>query len=507
MGPEDLLSQSYLSLDMDVIYTVLTLILALSILYIYNALSASNNSSKNFPPGPKPLPVIGNLHIMNLKKPYLTLMELSKTYGSVFSIQLGMKKMVVLTGYETVKNALVNHTEDFGERAKVPIFEKIDQGMGLILSHGDNWKAMRRFTITTLRDFGMGKRTIEENIIEECDELVKHFESFKGKAFDNSMILNAAVANIIIAVALGYRMDYNDPTLLRLLSLTNENIRLIGSPMVSLYNIFPGLWFLPGGHKTVLNNIEEIHDFIRTTFINCLKDLDANDQRSFIDAFLARQKEEEGNSNSYFHNKNLTSLVRNLFSAGMETTTTTIRWGLLYMIKYPDIQEKVQEEIARVVGSAQPNYDHRVQMPFTYAVIHEIQRFANILPMNLPHETTKDVTFKGYFIPKGTYIIPLLASVLYDKTQFNQPDIFNPQHFLDSDGNFMKKDAFMPFSSGRRACAGENLARMELFLFFTTLLQKFTFQKAPGVIDIDITPAVGLVTPPLPYKICAISRY
>ncbi|KAJ1149047.1 hypothetical protein NDU88_001867 [Pleurodeles waltl] len=69
-------------------------------------------------------------------------------------------------------------------------------------------------------------------------------------------------------------------------------------------------------------------------------------------------------------------------------------------MKYPDIQKKVQEEIDRVVGSEHPNMGHRKLMPYTDAVIHEVQRFGNILPLNFPRETTVDVIFKGYFIPK-----------------------------------------------------------------------------------------------------------
>ncbi|XP_075056907.1 uncharacterized protein LOC142143092 [Mixophyes fleayi] len=494
------------TVTMECIYSVvLAVILALIVIYVFNDW---NTTPKNFPPGPKPLPIIGNLHIINLKKPYLTLMELSKTYGSVFSIQMGMKKMVVLTGYETVKNALVNHAEEFGERAKVPLFEKMDKGMGLLFSHGDNWKAMRRFTIMTLRDFGMGKRTIEDRILEECDHVVQKFQSFTGQPFDNSVVMNAAVGNIIVTIALGHRMDYEDPTFLRLLRLTNENVRLGASPMISLYNMFPGIIGLfPGNHKTIITNLAKINEFITKTFVSHLKELDVDDKRSFIDAFLVKQQEEKNNDHSYYHNKNLLSLVRNLFSAGMETTATTLRWGLLLMTKYPDIQEKVQKEIETVIGNLQPKYDHRHHMPYTNAVIHEIQRFANIVPMNLPHQTTKDVNFMGYFLPEGTFIIPLLASVLYDETQFKEPQQFNPQHFLDSKGNFVKSDAFMPFSAGRRVCAGENLAKMELFLFFTSLLQKFTFRKPPYVKDVDLTAAVGITTPPRPHKICAIVRH
>ncbi|XP_044147854.1 cytochrome P450 2K6-like isoform X2 [Bufo gargarizans] len=377
---------------------------------------------------------------------------------------------------------------------------------GLTLSQGENWKTMRRFTITTLRDFGMGKSSLEEKVAEECTTVIKYFATFKGKPFENLMILNAAVANIIVAILLGYRMDYDDPQFKRLLFLTNENIRLLGAPMVSLFNIFPFIALLPGSHKKIQENVAELCDFIERTFVQHLKNLDENDQRSFIDVFLVRQNEEAGNPHSYFHTKNLTQVVRSLFAAGMETTSTTLRWGILLMMKYPKIQEKVQEEISRVLGSAQPMYSHRGQMPFTNAVIHEIQRFSDILPTGVLRETTKDVTFRGYFIPKGTYIISLLTSVLKDSTQFEKPYEFYPENFLDSKGNFVKKDAFLPFSAGRRACAGETLARMELFMFFTSLLQKFTFCFPPGVNDVDLSSVGGITNAPQPHMICAVSR-
>ncbi|KAM8952506.1 cytochrome P450 2K4-like [Pelodytes ibericus] len=493
---------------MDAIYSmILTSILVLSVLFLYNVLRGWSTRNEKFPPGPKPLPLIGNLHILNLKRPYLTLMELSKEFGPIFTIQMGMRKMVVLTGYETVKDALVNNAEEFGERAWVPIFDKMDHGKGVILSRGDNWKIMRRFLIATLRDFGMGKSPIEEKIIEECDNLNQQIASFEGKPFDNTVTLNSAVANIIVSITLGHRMGYEDPIFLRFLSLINENIKLVASPMLSIYNMYPRIMgLLPGSHKTILKNLAELNGFIRKTFVEHLRELDVNDQRSFIDVFLVRQKEEANNPRTYFHNQNLLSVVRNLFAAGMETTSTTIRWGLLLMVKYTEIQEKVQDEISRVIGGAQPQYEKRTQMPFTMAVISEVQRFANIVPMNLPHETAKDVNFKGYFLPKGTYIIPLLYSVLRDKSQFSEPEKFNPYRFLDSKGNFLNNEAFMPFSAGRRVCAGEALARMELFLFFTSLLQRFTFRLPPGVSDVDLTPEVGVTTPPRSHQLCAISR-
>uniref|UniRef100_A0A8C4Y1T9 Cytochrome P450 2K1-like n=1 Tax=Gopherus evgoodei TaxID=1825980 RepID=A0A8C4Y1T9_9SAUR len=360
-------------------------------------------------------------------------METYNKYGPVFSIHMGPKNMVVLSGYKMVKEALVNQADAFAERPRIPIFEKIARGNGIIFAHGENWKVMRRFTLTTLRDFGMGRRTIENKILEECDYLIKDFESHKGSSFDTMKMMNAAVSNVIVSIMLGHRFDYEDPKFLRLIHLINESVRLSGSPMVTLFNMFPALGFLPGNHKTVFKNLEELYSFTQQTFIEHLKQLDPNDQRSFIDAFLIRGE---------------CVLVSNLFTAGMETTSTTLRWGLLLMMKYPAIQKKVHEEIERVIGSAQLRYEHWTQMPYTDAVIHEIQRFANILPMSLPHETTEDVRLNGYVIPKGTYIIPLLASVLYDKTQWEKPGEFCPQHFLSTDGKFVTNEAFMPFSAG-----------------------------------------------------------
>ncbi|PIO22835.1 hypothetical protein AB205_0078430, partial [Aquarana catesbeiana] len=112
--------------------------------------------------------------------------------------------------------------------------------------------------------------------------------------------------------------------------------------------------------------------------------------------------------------------------------------------------EKVQEEIQTNIKQGQmPTVDDRRNMPYTEAVVHEIQRFANIVPLNVPHTTPNDVYFRGYCIPKGTDVIPFLTSVLHDKTQWETPHQFNPKHFLNANGKFVKRDAFMPFSAGR----------------------------------------------------------
>ncbi|MGH0130109.1 UNVERIFIED_CONTAM: hypothetical protein FKN15_006170 [Acipenser sinensis] len=119
---------------------------------------------------------------------------------------------------------------------------------------------------------------------------------------------------------------------------------------------------------------------------------------------------------------------------------------------------------------------------------------------------------------EGTPVIPLLSSVLSDKTQWETPHQFNPNHFLDVQGKFVKRDAFMPFSAGQcvreeqgpgqRVCLGETLAKMELFLFFTMLLQKFHFRPPQEVSpeQLDLTPTPGLTSGPQPFQLCALSH-
>ncbi|KAG9494690.1 hypothetical protein GDO78_002175 [Eleutherodactylus coqui] len=460
----------------------------------------------NFPPGPKALPLIGNLHLINTMNPQKSFMEIAKTYGTVFSIQLGTQKLVVLCGYDTVKDALINYAEEFSGRPVTAMGARTTQGYGILGANGENWKVMRRFTLSTLRDYGMGKKSIENKITEECECLMQRFRSHGGKPFDNQFIMNAAAANIIMSILLDHRFDYDDPTILKLMRLVNENIKSVGSIMVRLYNSFPSvIGWLPGKHNKIFENHKEMQSFVRDTFTRKEKELDINNQRNLIDTFLAKQQEGKPESELYYHNKNLGVLVSNLFAAGMETTSSTLRWGLLLMMKYPEIQKKVQCEIENIIGSAQPQVEHRKQMPYTDAVIHEIQRFGDIVPGSLPHATTKDITFRGYFLPKGTTVIPLLHSALKDNAYFEKPEEFYPEHFLDSDGKFKKNEAFIPFSLGKRSCAGENLAKMELFLFFTSLLQNFIFQAPPGA-ELVLNPAPGFTNAPLPHEICAMPR-
>ncbi|XP_008587537.1 PREDICTED: cytochrome P450 2C42-like [Galeopterus variegatus] len=161
------------------------------------------------------------------------------------------------------------------------------------------------------------------------------------------------------------------------------------------------------------------------------------------------EAKEKHNQHSEFTIEDLVCSVSDLFGAGTETTSTTVRYGLLLLLKYPEVTAKVQEEIGHVVGRHRsPCMQDRSCMPYTDAVVHEIQRYINLLPTNLPHAVTCEVKFRNYLIPKGTTVFTSLTSVLHDEKEFPNPKVFDPGHFLDESGNFKKSDYFMPFSAG-----------------------------------------------------------
>ncbi|XP_037544925.1 cytochrome P450 2K1 isoform X2 [Nematolebias whitei] len=480
------------------------------LVFFHFFISIFSSQERREPPGPRPLPLFGNLFQLNLKRLSQNLYDLSKTYGPVFQVSFGPKKVVVLAGHKIVKQALVNQAEQFASREITKAFYYINKEHGIILANGDSWKEMKHFARTTLKDFGMGRKTSEEIIIEESVNLIKEFEQFQGEAFDNSVALTYATSNVISALMFGKRFEYTDPFIKQMVERNQETIHLMGSASVQIYNFIPWLGPFLKNWTNLMKNMEDTKADIRKIIAELKKTLDPEMCRCFIDAFLIRKHNLEDSEvkDSHYRDENLLYSVINLFIAGTDTTATTLKWSLLYMAKFPHFQDRVQEELSRVVGSRQVRIEDRKNLPYTDAVIHESQRFANIVPMSLPHTTSKDVTLQGYFIRKGTAIFPLLTSVLYDESEWESPHNFNPSHFLDEEGKFIRRDAFMPFSAGRRACLGESLARMELFLFFASLLQHFCFTLPPGVSEdeLDLKPVVGLTLAPKPQKLCAVGQ-
>ncbi|XP_006974088.1 cytochrome P450 2J4-like isoform X5 [Peromyscus maniculatus bairdii] len=479
------------------------LLTAVTFLFLTNYLK--NRRPKNHPPGPWRLPFVGNLFQLDLEQTHLVIQQFVKKYGNLISLDFGNIPSVVVTGLPLIKEAFTQMEQNFLKRPITPLRERVFKNNGLIMSNGQTWKEQRRFALMTLKNFGLGKKSLEQLIQEEALHLADAIGEEEGQPFDPHFKINNAVSNIICSITFGERFGYEDSQFQELLRLLDEATCLEATRMCLLYNVFPSIMkYLPGSHQTVFRNWEKLKLFVSRMMDSHRKDWNPVEPRDFIDSFLTEMAKHPDKTTS-FNEENLICSTLDLFFAGTETTSTTLRWALLYMSVDSEVQEKVQAEIDRVIGHGrQPSTADRESMPYTNAVIHEVQRMGNIIPLNVPREVTADSTLAGFHLPKGTMVLTNLTALHRDPKEWATPDIFNPEHFLEN-GLFKKRESFLPFSMGKRACLGEQLARTELFIFFTVLMQKFTF-KPPVNEKLSLKFRMGLTLSPVSYRLCAVPR-
>lgn len=232
--------------------------------------------------------------------------------------------------------------------------------------------------------------------------------------------------------------------------------------------------------------------------------------RDLVDAYIVQQKkhEKDGKEN-YFSDQQLVQIMSDIFSAGLETVTSTIEWSILFLILNTNCQELIQQEIDRVIGRERlPQLEDLASMPYTEATIYEVLRRSNVVALGNAHATLDDASIGGYRIPKGTQVLPNLYGIHMNPKLWNQPDRFDPSRFIVNE-KAKKPDYFIPFSVGRRMCLGDVLAKMEVFLFLVGLLQKYDLSVADE--DRDCPPQVkgtiGVSNTPASFRVALKARH
>ncbi|XP_035012898.2 cytochrome P450 2B4-like [Hippoglossus stenolepis] len=463
-------------------------------------LQLKSRRPKNFPPGPPALPVLGNLLHLSLENPLKDFERLRKKYGDVYSLFLGPKPMVILNGQNAIKEALVTKGIDFAGRPDDLFVNDITQRRGVILANfGPSWRDHRRFALTTMRNFGLGKNSMVDRIHGELQYTVEALEKNIGKSVSPGILFYNMASNIICQVLFGKRFEYDDEFIKVIVRCFRENAKITNGPWAMLYDSFPLIRNLPLPFIKAFENTKVTMEFGHSLVDEHKKTRVPGDPRDLVDCYLDELDKRAG-EDSPFSDEELVSVTLDLHFAGTDTTSNTLLTGLLYLMAYPHIQERCQQEIDEVLGGKHPvTFEDRHNMPYMQAMIHEVQRIANTVPLSVFHSTTKDTELMGYSIPRGTLIIPNLGSALTEEGQWKFPHEFNPDNFLNDQGEFVKPEAFLPFSAGPRMCLGEALARMELFLILVTLLRKFKFVWPQDAGEPDLTPVYGVTLSPKPY--------
>lgn len=382
---------------------------------------------------------------------------------------------------------------------------------GVIFSNGAIWKEQRSVSLSILRAFGMGKNLLAGKIQEEVGCYVNYLASMNGNPTDINVITNISTCNIICSILIGRRFEYDDKGLQTLMRKLGTLV--MDSKNLGLINFIFWLRYIPGDvfkAKRIAANRRAIFSELMK-FIDEKKRhvVDSDDICNLIDGYIVeRNKKREAGIPTSLDDQHLTKIMYDLFAAGTETTSTTIYWCILYMLNYPDVQEKVYQEIKQKVGTNRvPTIQDKSQLTYLNAVICETQRLASIVPLAVTHVCSEDVTLGGYCIPKGTYVIPNLDSALHDQTTWGEDSTsFRPERFIDKNGELQVPEQFIPFSIGRRVCLGEALAKMELFLFLSTMLQRFHFLPPNPHSVPELKSKPGIIAAPKIYEVRMVER-
>ena len=468
----------------------------------------------NCPPGPRPVPFLGNFPAMapeGKKKTWQVLTEIGRKYfdkyGSpIFTFYFGQVRVLVLNDSKSINEALVSQSKVFSWR-----FDRYVPGCGhvepgIIGSNHDEWRRYRRFGMKAMRDFGMGKDMMVMKIQDEVGHFIEEIQRNRtNKAFCPKELLAISVSNVICSFVFGERFNYENKVLSELIHQMEvmvkrpmaEGALFMSLPFIDYFKTYSG-----ADEYVNFQNITTV--MVEKAIAEHRKDFDPANIRDFPDLFLQQEKDEEP-----FDLKTYGLIMSDMFLAGTETTATSLSWTLLYLATWPEIQTKCQQAIDSVIESDRlANLSDRPQLVYIDALMCEILRHTSMVPGSLFH-TNLDVPSKiaGYDCPPWTMILYNVYAVQHDERYWGDPEVFRPERWIDENGKLLSHSThFMPFGIGPRICLGEALARVEYFIFIVAMLQRFNF-KLETPIDIRDGSQGGVVHSPPDFPVIITPRH
>ncbi|CAN8015322.1 unnamed protein product, partial [Ixodes persulcatus] len=441
-------------------WTSLVQLLAITAVIFWYIYQSQDNSK--LPPGPKGVPLLGYIPFLG-KNHHLKFAELAKVYGPIVRIKYGMVNVVVLNDYASIKKWLT-HTA-FQSRLRnvfctntgllvTLVLNGIFAGIGTL--NGEAWRRNRRVCLGILRDNGWKEAVLEEQTKEELQYLSSKLAEHTEKPVPIKPLAMASVANGIMKILMGVSYPFGDPRRMLLDRYMAQVGRVISS--CSLI-VWAPLWLYSLAGRLPYTSLHSMRSGFQgiVAFINKrVKEhqdvLDENASLDFTDAFLKETCEYRKAPDSHISVKYAAGHVLALLSAGTNPVSSSILWHLLNCADKPGLQNKIREEIDRVIGQQRmPAWEDRYNMPFTMACIWETYRWRTMNPIGIPRGCEEDTSIDNYVIPKGTIVLPNLWAVHMDPTLWQNPEAFDPSRFLKDDGSGLiaKPAHLVPFSVGK----------------------------------------------------------
>ena len=301
---------------------------------------------------------------------------------------------------------------------------------------------------------------------------MQYFEDQKGKDFDPAQILMESVASVICRITFGKHCDSSHPDFKEFIRLNTDfladyegNTQRVFLDFFLLAKHFPF-----SSYRSLKKMIDQGNEILRHQLKIQEKEFSRSAEIDSLVGSLLKERTAAENEigaedrASILSDDYLLNSMRDMFVAGYETTSTTLRWAIAYLVHHPEYQTEIQNKLDEVVGKDRmSSLDDLSNLPLVQAMIMETQRLGNVGETTLPHYTLKDTSLAGYRVPKDTVVVPVLMAVHLDPSCWENPTTFNPHRHIDADGHLITNSGnFLPFSAGRRVCAGEALAKVRV---------------------------------------------
>ncbi|XP_051133623.1 salviol synthase-like [Andrographis paniculata] len=466
---------------------------------LWNVITRSKgarNSSINLPPGPRKLPVIGNLHLLiSSRPPHHILADLAKKYGPLMHLQLGEISTVVISSPETAKAVMKTHDINFANRpslfaTKIITYENSDVAFS---PYGEYWRQLRKVcTIELLSAKRVQSfRPLREQVLFD---MCKWIASKEGSSINLTEKVSLATCDMVLRAALGNTIDEHEA----MAFAAKEVLELLGGYYVG--DLFPSISLLQaiGGFRGRVKNVHKLSDTILQKIINSRKVAkpQGEQEENLVDILLKFHKD-TGHEHQ-FSDKNIKAVLQDMFMAGIETSSTATDWAMAELMRHPRVLKKAQDELRWVFRDKgfvdESDFD---ELKYLKLVVKEIFRMHPPGPLLLPRENKESCKINGYTIPGKCNVVVNAWAIGRDPKIWKDADSFIPERFLDNNISVDytgKSFEFLPFGSGRRSCAGMTFGLTNVEVPLAVLLYHFDWVLPEGMKpeDVDMAERFGV---------------
>ncbi|KAI0264146.1 cytochrome P450 [Gloeopeniophorella convolvens] len=440
--------------------------------------------------------------------------EMGRKYGEIMSFQVFGQMIIVLNSSRVAKDLLEKRGNIYSDRPVIPFLEMLDWGVFIPNArYSDWWRQSRKILDRGLGGGAASKyRPMQHARVRVLlGRLLNHPENVDS-------LVELLQGELILAMTYGYEVKGEDD---RKVTVSRDALGF-GSrtalPGALLVNHLPILRHIPEklswfSYKPLARFGRDLWHEVMESPIQIVKDSMENGSAVHSLALENLQNAEKMNSTERAKAESvIVPTMGSMYAAGVDTTTSALLTFLLAMILHPDVQVKAQAELDSVVGRDRlPTFEDRPRLPYIDALCREVLRWKVVTPLAVPHATTEDNVYEGFFIPKGVMILANVWAILQDPITYPEPSVFKPERFLTSDGNVRDDPTLSAaFGFGKRICPGRHFVDATLFIAVASMLSVFRMEKkrdAEGnAIPIECSYSGSVVSSPSKFPCSIVPR-